>query len=311
MRKIGILYGMESTFPPAFVDEINRRKVDGVVAEHLKIGAIKMAHASGYTVIVDRISQDIDFYRAFLKNAVLTGTTVINNPFWCTADDQFFNYALATRLGVAIPPTVLLPQHSHPPGTTDRSMRNLTFPLNWQDIFDYVGFPAYLKPYDGGGRNHVYRVHNPQEFFDRYNETGDLCMTLQRAVDFDEYYRCYVIGQKHVHIMAYDPRLPHEDRYIENGPPINPEMEERLRKDSLALCQALGYDMNTVEFACQDGIPYAIDFMNPAPDADIMSVGEDNFLWMVKAMADLAIEKAITTRPASSELRWAGFLNGS
>ena len=310
LRKIGILYGMESTFPPAFVDEINRRKIDGVVAEHLKIGGIRMAEPSGYSVIVDRISQDIDFYRAFLKNAALTGTTVINNPFWWTADDKFFNYALASKMGVAIPPTVLLPHHSHPPGTTDRSMRNLMFPLNWQEIFDYVGFPAFLKPYDGGGWKNVYEVKSPQELFDRYNETGDLCMTLQRAVDFDEYYRCYVIGQKNVHIMAYNPRLPHADRYVENGPPIEPRMEARLRKDSLAICQALGYDMNTVEFACQDGVPYAIDFMNPAPDADVQSVGEDNFQWMVKAMADFTIEAALAGKPATNELRWASFLNG-
>ncbi|MBY0502473.1 MAG: hypothetical protein K2X03_01095 [Bryobacteraceae bacterium] len=310
MRKIGILYGMESTFPPAFVDEINSRKIDGVVAEHLKIGGIKMADPTGYRVIVDRISQDIDFYRAFLKNAVLTGTHVINNPFWWTADDKFFNYAMAHKMGVAIPPTVLLPHHSHPPGTTDRSMRNLMFPLNWEEIFDYIGFPAFLKPYDGGGWKHVYKVDTPQELFDRYNETGDLCMTLQRAVDFDEYYRCYVIGQNNVHIMPYDPRAPQENRYVLDGPPIDPVMEARLRKDCLSICQALGYDMNTVEFACQDGIPYAIDFMNPAPDADVNSVGEENFQWMVKAMADLTIAKALSDVKPAADFRWSRFLNG-
>ena len=310
VRKIGILYGMENTFPPAFVDEINRRKIDGVVAEHLKIGGVKMAHSSGYRVIVDRISQDIDFYRAFLKNAVLTGTTVINNPFWWTADDKFFNYAMASKMGVAIPPTVLLPHHTHPPTTSDRSMRNLMFPLNWEEIFDYVGFPAFLKPYDGGGWKHVYKVDSPQELFDRYNESGDLCMTLQRAVDFTEYYRCYVIGQNNVHIMAYDPRAPQENRYVLDGPPLDPAMEARIRKDCLLICQALGYDMNTVEFACQDGIPYAIDFMNPAPDADVKSVGEDNFRWMVKAMADLAIEKALADEKPAAPFRWNRFLNG-
>ncbi len=310
LRKIGILYGMENTFPPAFVDEINRRKVDGVVAEHLQVGGVKMADPSGYRVIVDRISQDIDFYRSFLKNAVLGGTTVINNPFWWTADDKFFNYALAHKMGVAIPPTVLLPHHSHPPGTTERSMRNLMFPLNWEEIFDYVGFPAFLKPYDGGGWKHVYKVDNPQELFDRYNETGDLCMTLQRAVDFDEYYRCYVIGQNNVHIMAYDPRAPQEGRYVLDGPPLDPAMEARLKRDCLTICRALGYDMNTVEFACQDGVPYAIDFMNPAPDADIRSVGDDNFHWIVNSMADLAIEKALSDEKPATEFRWARFLNG-
>ena len=87
-----------------------------------------MAEPSGYRVIVDRISHDIPFYRAYLKNAALSGTIVINNPFWWSADDKFFNYALASKLGVAIPPTVILPHQKHPEGTTDQSMRNLIYP---------------------------------------------------------------------------------------------------------------------------------------------------------------------------------------
>src|SRR5256712_7582817 len=199
---------MENTFPPAVVDRINGMNVEGVKAEFLKAGGVKMAEPSGYRVIIDRISQDIAFYRAYLKNATLSGTIVINNPFWWSADDKFFNYALASKLGVAIPPTVLLPHKQHPSGTTDQSMRNLIFPLNWEDIFQYVGFPAFLKPHSGGGWKHVYKVHSPEEFFHHYNQTGDLCMTLQRGVEFEEYFRCYVIGQEKVHVMRYDPKVP-------------------------------------------------------------------------------------------------------
>ena len=309
-KKIGVLYGMENTFPSALVDEINRRQAPGVVAEHLKVGAVKMAVPCGYDVIIDRISQDVDFYRAYLKNAVLTGTAVINNPFWWTADDKFFNYALATKLGVAIPNTVLLPHNQHPPGTTAQSFRNLEFPLDWEAIFEYIGFPAFLKPYDGGGWKHVYKVNSPQELWDRYNDTGDLCMVLQSNVEFDEYYRCYCIGQEAVHIMPYDPRREPDRRYVHDAPPLASAMEQRIIADTLKICRALGYDMNTVEFACEKGIPYAIDFMNPAPDAGIESVGEVNFRWMVNAMADLAIRKCLEpTRPVA-EYRWARFLNG-
>ena len=185
MAKIGILYGMENTFPSALVDRINAKKVPGVVAEHIKIGAVKMAEPSEYRVIIDRISQDIEFYRAFLKNAVLSGTIVINNPFWWSADDKFFNYALASKLGVAVPKTVVLPHKSHPPGTSVQSMRNLKFPLNWDEVFEYIGFPAFLKPFSGGGWKHVYKVHNPDELFAAYDQTGTLCMTLQTGVNFD------------------------------------------------------------------------------------------------------------------------------
>jgi len=310
MHRIGVLYGMENTFPPALVDRINALRAEGVVAEHLKTGGVKMGAPSGYRVIIDRISQDIAFYRAYLKNAVLGGTIVVNNPFWWTADDKFFNYALLSRLGVAIPPTVLLPHHSHPPGTTERSMRNLLFPLNWQEIFDYVGFPAFLKPYDGGGWRHVYRVDTPEQFFEQYNQSGTLCMTLQRAVQFDDYFRCYVIGQREVHVMRYDPRAPHAERYVRHGPAISAALYERITRDCLTICRALGYDINTVEFACEGGIPYAIDFLNPAPDADLHSVGPDNFEWIVDAVARLAVELAQSDLNPARELRWANFLQG-
>src|SRR5271166_2238231 len=277
---------MENTFPPALVEKINGMKVDGVKAEFVKLGGVKMADPSGYKVIIDRISQDIPFYRACLKNAALTGTIVVNNPFWWTADDKFFNYALATKLGVAIPATVILPHHTHPEGTTDQSMRNLIYPLNWDEIFAYVGFPAFLKPYAGGGWKHVYKVHSPEELFQYYNQTGDLCMTLQHGVEFEEYYRCYVVGQEKVHVMQYDPRRPHAERYVLDGPPVEPKLYDRVVRDALTLCRALGYDLNTVEFAVEDGIPYAIDFLNPAPDADYNSVGAQNFEWIVDAVAD-------------------------
>jgi len=310
MKKIGIIFGMENTFPSALVGRVNSMKVDGVQAEFVKLGGVKMAEPSGYRVIIDRISQDIPFYRAYLKNAVLSGAIVVNNPFWWSADDKFFNYALASKIGVAIPPTVLLPHNQHPPGTTDQSMRNLVFPLNWEDIFEYVGFPAFLKPYSGGGWKHVYKVHSPEEFFHRYNQTGDLCMTLQRGVEFEEYFRCYVIGQEKVHVMRYDPKVPFHERYVKGNPAASGALGERIVKDALTLCRVLGYDLNTVEFAVQDGIPYAIDFLNPAPDADVNSVGQENFDWVVNAVAEMAVKKALSEENPAKELRWGAFLAG-
>ena len=307
-KKIGILFGREDTFPWALIDRINGMGVKGVTAEPVKMGAILMANPGEYRVIIDRISQDVPFYRAALKNAVLTGTTVINNPFWWSADDKFFNYALASQLGVAIPKTVLLPHKQHPPDITAKSLRNLLYPLNWEEIFEYIGFPAFLKPYSGGGWKHVYQVHSAEEFFRAYNQTGDLCMTLQAAVNFDDYYRCYVVGQKHVHIMRYDPKRPHAERYVKDGPTITDEMRERLTKDCLTICNALGYDMNTVEFACEGGVPYAIDFLNPAPDADLNSVGPENFEWFVSTLADFVVAEAQKKPKPLKDLRWSRFL---
>jgi hypothetical protein len=309
VKKIGVLFGMENTFPGALVERINSMGVEGVSAEFVEVGGVEMAKPCPYAVIVDRISHDMPFYRAYLKNAVLTGTQVINNPFWWSADDKFFNYALAAKLGVAVPKTMLLPHKLFPRDITQTSVRNLEFPLKWDEIFEYVGFPAFLKPHDGGGWRDVFHVHNPTEFFHAYDSSRDLCMTLQAAVKFEEYFRCYVVGQEEVHIMPYDPRRPHAERYVLEPPPYAEGLLKRVEKDALTLCRALGYDLNTVEFAVEDGVPYAIDFMNPAPDADLHSVGRENFEWIVDRVAKLAVKKAFN--PVVPELRWAGLLSGT
>jgi hypothetical protein len=234
---------------------------------------------------------------------------VINNPFWWSADDKFFNYSLAAKLGVAVPKTVILPHKHFPELTNERSMRNLEFPLKWDQVFEYVGFPAFLKPVDGGGWRDVHHVHNAHDFFRAYDHSRDLCMTLQAAVKFQEYFRCYVVGQEEVRIMPYDPRRPHHERYVLDPPQYDKKLLKRVEADALLLCRALGYDLNTVEFAVEDGVPYAIDFMNPAPDADRHSVGEASFEWIVDKVAKLAIDKAKGAK-MSSMFHWGAFLGG-
>lgn len=309
MKTIGILFGMENTFPGALVDRINSFAIPEVKAEFVQLGGVKMAEPGRYTVIVDRISHDVPFYRAWLKNCALSGAYIINNPFWWSADDKFFNYALASKLGVAIPNTVILPHKEHPPGTTDRSMRNLVYPLDWDGIFDYVGFPAFLKPFDGGGWRDVHRVNSREELFSAYDQTRTLCMTLQAAVNFKEYFRCYVVGQEDVHIMPYNPRAPFHERYELNPPAYDPALLQRVEHDARLICRALGYDLNTVEFAVENGVPYAIDFMNPAPDADLHSVGQVNFDWIVGRVAELAVKRALEP-PPPVDYRWDKFLKG-
>ena len=307
MKKIGVLFGMENSFPGALVERINVKNVDGIEAEFVHTGAVQLDKLPRYSVIVDRISHDIPFYRAFLKHAALNGTAIINNPFWWSADDKFFNYSLAQKLGVAVPPTVILPHKRHPEGTTDRSMRNLEYPLDWEAVFAYVGEHGFMKPVNGGGWRDVFQVRNRNEFFEAYDQSRDLCMMYQKAVEFNQYFRCYVVAQKYVHIMPYDPRQPHQQRYIQNLPDYDKKLLKRVEQDALKLCKALGYDLNTVEFAVEKGIPYAIDFMNPAPDADLHSVGPANFEWIVEHVAEMAIARA-KTAPHVQELQWAAFL---
>ena len=307
MKKVGILFGQESTFPPAFVERVNAKARGEIHAEPVLIDKVIQGEPCGYDVVIDRISQDVPFYRGWLKNAALMGTAVVNNPFWWSADEKFFNNALATQIGVAVPKTVLLPSHDHPPDTNANSFRNLAYPLDWQAIFDYVGFPAYFKPFAGGGWKNVYKLHNPDEFFRAYHETGQLVMMLQEEVVFDQYFRCYCLDGRNVHIMPYEPRNPFHLRYQASFQ-TPPELLARIERDVLTLNQFLGYDFNTVEFAVRDGVPLAIDFCNPAPDADIHSVGPANFEWIVEAAAVMAIRKAREHMPGKNNLTWGKFV---
>lgn len=308
MPKIGIVYGMENSFPAALVDRINGKQIPEVLAEHIRLGGVRMADPSGYAVIIDRISHDVEFYRAYLKNAVLGGAIVIPNPFWWSADDKFFNYGLSSQLGIAVPRTAILPHKTHPPGTSAQSMRNLKFPLNWEEIFDYVGFPAFLKPLGGGAWKHHYEVASPQEFFEAYDQTGSMCMCLQAAIQFEECFRCYVVGQENVCVMRYDPKRPHHLRYVQSEQPVTRSLHDRMVNDALTVCRTLGYDLNAVEFAVEDGVPYAIDLLDPAPDADLHSVGEAHFEWIVENVAQMAIDKALAPERKPAALHWDCFL---
>jgi glutathione synthase/RimK-type ligase-like ATP-grasp enzyme len=310
MKKIGILFGQERSFPMAFIERINSKNIENISAEPVRIDKAIQGQKTDYAVIVDRISQDVPFYRTWLKNAALMGSAVINNPFWWSADDKFFNNCLMTQVGIPIPKTAILPSYQLPAETTDQSFSNLAYPLDWEGIFNYVGFPAYMKPYHGGGWKNVYRLASKDDFYDKHKETEQLVMLLQEEIVFEEYYRIYCIGRKHVHIMPYEPRNPHSQRYQANFSPGD-ERKKQMEDIVLRINEYLGYDFNTVELAVRDGVPYAIDFGNPAPDAERTSVGEENFEWVVETAANYAIEVAMNHKEGQLNISWGEFAKRS
>ncbi len=299
--KVGLIVGREWSFPPAFIDEVNKRD-EGVVAEFVKLGGTRMDEPNPYAVLIDRISHEVPYYRTYLKQAVLQGATVVNNPFMWTADDKLFEAALATKLGVASPKTVALPNKDYVPGIVhDESLRNLIYPLDWQGIADYVGMPCVLKDAHGGGWRDVWVCHTMDELIQHYNESGRMTMIVQEFIQYEQFVRCLVLGQEDVLPMKYDPR---ERKYHVEHEHLSPELGRRIVEDSLTLVRALGYDMDSMEWAVRDGVPYAIDFMNPAPDMDIYSLNPEYFTWTVQHMANMAINLAKHPRPQLRELRW-------
>ena len=291
-ERIGLLVGWENTFPPAFIDRVN--KESGVTAELAKIGGTDERFEKRYSVLIDRISQEVEHYRLHLKAAQLAGTYCINDPLWWSADDKFFGFSVAAKLGVTVPKTVLLPQREYIPAIDkQRSLRNLEFPIDWEGICKYIGFPAILKPAQGGGWKHVTKVNNIEELFVAYNKSDILPMTLQEFIDFDDYVRCICIGRDFILPIHYDPKLRGPigmGRYLVEEPDwLGADLNQKVVDGAWKLCHGLGYDMNSVEFAIKDGVPYAIDFTNPAPDMDKWSITEHYFDLVVDQMAQFTV----------------------
>jgi len=304
MKKVGLLCGREFSFPPAFIERVKTLGAkDGVTAEFVKLGGTRMDEPAKYRVIVDRISHEVEYYRGYLKHAVLEGSYVINNPFWWTADDKFFSYCVAAKLGVAIPKTVLLPQKGYPKDVdiNAESLHNLEYPIDWDGLLDYVGRPAILKPYSGGGWKHVYKVHTKEELLAAYDQTSPYCMTLQEFINFTQYVRCFTFGKTDILPVHYDPK---DRRYIVDHKYLSAEIGERVVKDAQTINVALGYEMNTIEFAIQDGVPYAIDFLNPAPDFERDRITAFYFEQVVDRMARLVIDRALSGDVSNSWPRW-------
>ncbi|MES2305141.1 MAG: hypothetical protein V4558_06525 [Gemmatimonadota bacterium] len=294
-KRIGILVGREWSWPPAFIEEVNRRNA-GVIAEHVSLGATGLDDHIPWDVVIDRISHEVPFYRTWLKHAVVRGVKVVNSPLMWTADDKFFGATLAEANGIRSPKTIVLPNKDYVPGIKhDESLRNLKYPLDWQAVIEHVGLPCVLKDAHGGGWRDVYVCHTIEELLYHYDRSGLLTMIVQEFIEWEEFVRCVCIGQEHILPIKYDPK---ERKYHVTDTFLAPALREKIIAQSRTLVRALGYDMNSVEWAIRDGVPYAIDFMNPAPDFDINSLTATYFDWAIRTMADFTIGLALKGREA-------------
>jgi len=291
VKKVGILVGTERSFPQGLIHRVAERDA-GVMVEWVKLGGTSMDDVCDYQVLIDRISHEVPYYSVYLKHAFMQGVHVINNPFRRAAEDKFNANYMAMKLGVAVPKTVVLPNKEYIPDIVAESLTNLRFPVDWRAIADYVGMPAVLKPASGGGWKSVSIVNDIDELITAYNRSDQLTMILQEFIHWDRYLRCICIGQEKVLPIAWDPTKPHHDRYLHTPDYLSPELGQQVIDQALALSRGLGYDMNTVEFAISNGVPYAIDFTNSAPDFDLNSLGEWHFNWVLDTMADYVITLA-------------------
>jgi len=148
-------------------------------------------------------------------------------------------------------------------------------------------------------------VNNKEELLAAYDKTSPYCMTLQEFIDFTQYVRCFTFGKTDIVPVHYDPQ---ERKYLVDHQYLTPELDARVVKDAQTINQALGYEMNTIEFAVKDGVPYAIDFLNPAPDFERDRITEFYFEHVVEKMARLVIDRALHGKASNPWPRWEEML---
>jgi glutathione synthase/RimK-type ligase-like ATP-grasp enzyme len=293
--RIGVLRGRENSFPEAFIARVNSMG-KGVHAEFVQLGGTKLNEPVPYRVILDRMSHEVPYYAVYLKMAALQGTYCINNTFWRSADDKFFGYAAAERLGIAEPRTVVLPNQQYGDEIAAESLRNL-WPTDFGMYLDYVGTPCIMKPAFGGGWRDVTRIHDLDELTRTYQASGRKTMLLQEHIAWDTYIRVPTIGRRWARAIRYDPAPGGMGAYHQDAGALSGELREKAEELSLRFNVALGYDMNAPEFAVRDGVFYGIDLTNHTPDLDYRSLRDAHFPWAVEKMAEFAVEKALSGEP--------------
>ncbi len=288
--RIGVLRGRENSFPEGFIAKVNSMG-QGVTAEFIQLGGTTLNEEVPYRVILDRMSHEVPYYAVYLKMAALQGAYCINNVFWRSADDKFFGYAAAEKLGIAEPRTVVLPNRAYVDDVTSESLRNL-WPTDFQRYLDYVGTPCIMKPAFGGGWKDVNKVHTLDELVQFYDASGQKTMMLQEFITWDTYIRVPTIGRRWARAIRYDPAPMGMGGYNQDYDILPRPLRDTAEELSLKFNQALGYDMNALEFAVKDGRFYGIDLTNYTPDLDQRSLKDAHFPWAVEKMAEFAVEKA-------------------
>ncbi len=304
--KIGVLRGRENSFPEAFIAKVNSMG-KGVSAEFIQLGGTKLNEPVPYRVVLDRMSHEVPYYSVYLKMAALQGTYCINNTFWRTADDKFFGYAAAEKLGIAEPKTVVLPNHSYQDDVTAESLRNL-WPTDFEMYLDYVGCPCIMKPAFGGGWKDVTKITSLEHLYEIYSGTGHKTMMLQEFLTWDLYIRIPTIGRRWARAIRYDPAPMGMGGYNQDYDILPRDVRDQAEELSLRFNQALGYDMNAIELAFKDGKYFGIDLTNYTPDMDYKSFKDAHFPWAVERMAEFAVEKALSGEPTPTLPDWKALL---
>jgi len=305
-RRIGLSLGADICWPIAYT-EIMRQldlsiPMDGdslrFEVERLSIEPFDLEEHVPHDVVIDRVTHWFNPRREWIKKAILLDDVyVFNNPWSVQSMEKLTSYCAMIRLGIPIPKTWLIPPKEYDNWEPDlhETLRQYARYFDLGEIGEKVGYPHFMKPYDGGGWRAVSKVDNAEELTQAYEESGSAVMHLQEAVlPFDRFVRCVGLGPQ-TRIVLYDIEAPLHDRYTMERDFVNDEEASLIRDTTLLINAFFAWDFNSCELIHKDGIWSAIDFANPCPDSQVTSL-HYHFPWLIKANIRWSVFAAATQR---------------
>ena len=299
MKRIGILYGRERAFPGAIMERVAEMGAGRVEVEPITLGGIDHAAARPFDLILDRISHQVEFYASALRKYELDGTVVVPTTGSTTTTDRLLAGAVAQSAGVATPRRVALPSREHPAEVGAESLTNLRFPLDWERIFEIIGFPALLRPLHRGTHDAATIVHDADELFRAYAGTGSRVMVLEEILPVEARYRCFVVGAA-VRAVPDQAEAP-TGRFAADPSTLAAELRDRITSAAVRLARAFRTDMAAFDFfETADGTVYLADAPSMRPIAEPELLGEANFRWLADATASWLVSRLAEQKPDST-----------
>lgn len=316
VRRIGLSLGADLCWPIFYEDIL--KQLDPVVrlggeeitfaVERVTIEPFDLAQPVNYDVLLDRLTPWYHTSREWIKKAIVQNDLyVLNNTFTLQSMEKHTSYAAMLRLGLPVPRTILLPPKEYSP------QPDLEMTLNsYAQMFDLValgediGYPAFLKPYDGGGWRGVSRVANADELMAAYDSSGTQIMHLQEAIEpFDLFVRVLAVGPQ-MNIIRYDPDSPLHDRYKVDFGFLTDEEVSLLHDMTMTVNSFFGWDFNSCEALRREGVFHPIDFANANPDSQVTSL-HFHIPWLVAAKIRWSLYCAATRRRMRHHVEWTPY----
>jgi hypothetical protein len=316
-RWIGLSLGADLCWPLCFEHLLRRLDLaipwDGeevrVAVERVTIEPFDLQQPTRYTVVLDRLTHWYYTSREWIKKSIiLDDVYVLNNPWAVQSMEKHTTYAAMMRLGMPIPKTWMVPPKEYEQSNPDLepTLRRYAKLFDLGKVGEQVGYPLFMKPYDGGAWRGVSKIDDEQKLREAYEESGKSVMHLQAAVvPFDLFVRAIGMGPQ-VNVVKYDPGAPLHDRYRMEAPPIDAAERAVLEDTCLTINSFFGWDFNSCESLRKDGTFHPIDFANACPDSQVTSL-HFHFPWLVLAKLRWAVFCAVTRRRMRQTLDWEPF----